>query len=569
MSLTGSTNEQKIWNYLMDKLGNAYGVAGLMGNLYAESALNPQNLQNSYESKLGYTDATYTAAVDNGSYTNFVGDSAGYGLAQWTYSTRKAGLLSYAQGKGKSVGDLEMQLEYLMKEMQEGYASVLTTLKNAATVLAASNAVLTKYERPADQSTSVQTKRAGYGQTYYDKYAGGTTMTEKELRQKVANTAIGYLGCKESDGSHKKIIDIYNAHKPLARGYAVKYTDAWCATYVSAIAILCEITDIMPTECGCDKMIALYKNLGRWKEDDSYTPSVGDVIFYDWDDSGVGDNTGSSDHVGIVTAVSGTSVTVIEGNKNDAVGYRSMTVNGKYIRGYGLPNYASKAASGSSSGGTSTDTSTGSTGSTSTDTGTAYSVGDIITFTGTTHYTSAAATTGKTCKAGRAKITQISKGAKHPYHLIAESGGGSTVYGWVDAADISGLASYSVGDVVQFAGGKHYASANATSGSTVKAGPAKITQISSGAKHPYHVIHTDNTSAVYGWVDAADIGAASTSGTSGSTSKTHTVGKGDTLSAIASKYGTTVAKIVAANKSKYSTITANYIVIGWTLTIPQ
>lgn len=183
MALTGTSNEQKIWNYLKAAGLNDCGVAGLMGNLNAESGLRPDNLQNSYEKKLGFTDATYTAAVDDGTYTNFSGDAAGYGLAQWTYSTRKAGLLAFAKSEAKSIGDLEMQLDYLMKELKSGYSAVLNTLKNAATVLEASNAVLFKFERPADQGTAVQTKRAAYGQQYYDKYAGngGTEMSNSSL----------------------------------------------------------------------------------------------------------------------------------------------------------------------------------------------------------------------------------------------------------------------------------------------------------------------------------------------------------------------------------------------------
>lgn len=168
------------------------------------------------------------------------------------------------------------------------------------------------------------------------------------LRSKVVAQAQSWIGCKESDGSHKAIIDVYNSHTPLARGYKVQYTDAWCATFVSAVAIKCGYTDIMPTECGCDKMIELYKKLDCWKEDDSYVPDAGDVIFYDWQDSGSGDNTGSSDHVGIVEKVSGTTITVIEGNKSDAVGRRTLQVNGKYIRGYGLPKYTDSSSSGSS-----------------------------------------------------------------------------------------------------------------------------------------------------------------------------------------------------------------------------
>lgn len=169
---TGSeSDERRMWDYLMDKLGNEYGVAGLMGNIYAESALRSNNLQNAYETKLGHTDATYTTAVDNGSYTDFVHDSAGYGLAQWTYYSRKQALLDYAKASKKSIGDYEMQLDFLYKELSGSYASVLSELKNAKTVLEASNAVLTKFERPADMGTAVQNKRASFGQKYYDKYA--------------------------------------------------------------------------------------------------------------------------------------------------------------------------------------------------------------------------------------------------------------------------------------------------------------------------------------------------------------------------------------------------------------
>ena len=361
MALKGTTNEEKIWNYLKSKGLNDYGCAGLMGNLYAESGLRPNNLQNSFEKKLGYTDDEYVAAVDSGSYANFVRDSAGFGLAQWTFWSRKQELLDYANSAKKSIGDLEMQLEFLYKELT-GYTSVINTLKTATSVRAASDSVLLNFERPADQSVSVQTKRAGYGQTYYDKYAKSTgnsqagggvkTMTENELRSKVVSIAQSYIGCKESDGSHKKIIDLYNSHKPLARGYAVKYTDAWCSTFASAVAIAAGLTDIIPTECGCEKHIELFKKLGSWQENDAYVPAPGDYIFYDWDDSGAGDNKGGSDHVGIVEKVSGSTITVIEGNNSDSVKRRTIAVNGRYIRGFGVPNYASKATGKSSSGST-------------------------------------------------------------------------------------------------------------------------------------------------------------------------------------------------------------------------
>ena len=163
--------EKAIWDYLFGKLGNAYGAAGIMGNLNAESSLSPINLQNSYEKKLGFTDESYTDAVDNGTYDNFVKDSAGYGLAQWTYWSRKQGLLEFAKTQGKSIGDLTLQLDFLWKELTENYSGILKTLQTATTVEEASTAVLTKYERPADMGESVQKKRAAFGESYLKKYA--------------------------------------------------------------------------------------------------------------------------------------------------------------------------------------------------------------------------------------------------------------------------------------------------------------------------------------------------------------------------------------------------------------
>lgn len=175
VNTSDSANEKIIWDFLYSKFKNDYAVAGLMGNLYAESVLKPNNVQNSYERKLGFTDEVYTAAVDGGKYNNFVRDSAGYGLAQWTYWSRKQNLLKYAQSKGVSIGDLTMQLEFLYKELSGSYKGVMSLLKSAKSVREASDVVLTKFERPADQSEKVKVKRSEYGQKYYDKYAKKTT----------------------------------------------------------------------------------------------------------------------------------------------------------------------------------------------------------------------------------------------------------------------------------------------------------------------------------------------------------------------------------------------------------
>lgn len=164
------------------------------------------------------------------------------------------------------------------------------------------------------------------------------TSSQRDL---IVNQAKSWLGCKESDGSYWKIIETYNNGKKTSgdRNYKMTKNDAWCACFVSACSIALGFQDIVFTEVSCYYMIELYKKHNRWHEDDSYVPSPGDVIFYDWDDSGSGDNKGNPDHVGLVEKVSGGKITVIEGNCSDSVKRRTLNVNGKYIRGFGLPAY--------------------------------------------------------------------------------------------------------------------------------------------------------------------------------------------------------------------------------------
>lgn len=165
------SKERIIWDALMKEYGNAYGVAGAMANIDKESGLKSTNLQNTGNKKLGMTDEEYTAAVDNGSYNNFVNDKIGYGICQWTYWSRKKALLEYAKSCGKSIGNLEMQIEFLIKELNSSYKSVAEVLRNATSIREASNAFMLKYERPKNQSEANQKKRADNGQKYFDKYA--------------------------------------------------------------------------------------------------------------------------------------------------------------------------------------------------------------------------------------------------------------------------------------------------------------------------------------------------------------------------------------------------------------
>ena len=168
-------------------------------------------------------------------------------------------------------------------------------------------------------------------------------MTEQELRARVCRRAEQWLGCRESDGSHRAIIDLYNRIRPLPRGYKMRYDDPWCAAFVSAVGAACDLTDTILPECGCEPMIALYQAAGRWEEADDAAPRPGDLIFYDWEDSGAGDCVGAADHVGLVTENDDDLLTVIEGNLSDAVGSRKIYAGARFVRGYARPDYLSAA----------------------------------------------------------------------------------------------------------------------------------------------------------------------------------------------------------------------------------
>ena len=172
MALRGKDNAEKIWNFFLDERFSIYGIAALMGNLFAESGLDPKNLQNSCEKRLNYTDAEYTAAVDNGTYKNFTYDGAGYGLPQFTFPSRKEAFYKYAKAAGKSIGDLETQLLFMVEEMKKDFKSVYSALKTASDVKTTSDLVLKKYEAPKDQSDAVKRKRAEYGQEYFNRFSG-------------------------------------------------------------------------------------------------------------------------------------------------------------------------------------------------------------------------------------------------------------------------------------------------------------------------------------------------------------------------------------------------------------
>lgn len=199
--VTGSADEKELFEKLTSSVFGLTkaGASGLMGNLYAESGLKPNNMENSYESKLGLNDITYTNAVDNGSYTNFVNDRVGYGLAQWTSAGRKQGLIDLARRKGHSISSTDVQTEHLINELKSSYKKTYGILTTTNNVREASDIVLHDFERPADQSVAMEERRASNGMAYYEKYANmsdtNTDMTKKDFINTIeADKATGGYG---------------------------------------------------------------------------------------------------------------------------------------------------------------------------------------------------------------------------------------------------------------------------------------------------------------------------------------------------------------------------------------
>ena len=316
------------------------GVCGMLGNIYAESKLYPNNLQNSYNTKLGMTDEEYTLAVDSGLYTNFATDKAGYGLCQWTSSGRKQGLLNLANSMGTSIGYYKMQFEWLYEELTHSYKSVWAELINPNnSISSCARIFMLKFERPKNQSEANQLVRVGYAQEFYDKYF----KTEKYYRSVYMNQMRSFLGAADGNDKHKEIVDIYNSYLPHPRGHKLTMNDAWCAATVSAAAIAVKYTAIYPIECSCTQMMNIAKSMGIWEENDNYSPKPADLILYDWEAS-TGECTGQPNHIGAVESCSDGKITAIEGNYDGKCQRRTIPIGWRYIRGFICPKYNTEPA---------------------------------------------------------------------------------------------------------------------------------------------------------------------------------------------------------------------------------
>lgn len=159
------------------------------------------------------------------------------------------------------------------------------------------------------------------------------------LVDSIINTAVTYIGTPEGSQNHREIIDLYNRGR-YSDAYQMTMNDPWCCAFVVAMFVACDAGDIIPGYAACDQMINVFKSLNRWKKRSSEVHK-GDIIFYDWN----GD--GSSDHVGIVCQNRLGELSVIEGNKSDSVGYRTISISSPQIIGYGVPNYDGSDGNGS------------------------------------------------------------------------------------------------------------------------------------------------------------------------------------------------------------------------------
>lgn len=344
---------RKTWEYLIKAGLTKEGAAGLMGNLYSESGIIPNRvemlcLQRLREAGRYYTDATYTAFVDDGTISRdeflhpLPNRQYGYGLCQWTSPGRKGKLYDHCKARKVSIGDLQAQLDFLITELQQSYPTVWRVLTTTDSIAEASDIVLTKFEMPADTGYAVRTTRADYGFEFYNHFAkGGDTVATANDVIKIMQMWVGY---SEANGKHRYIVDVYNNYcakrGKYPRGYKVPYNVAWCDVTISAAFILAGAVDLIgDVECGVEEHIQIFKSKGIWIEDGKITPKPGYIITYNWD-QWVQPNDGYADHIGIVESVKDGKIIVIEGNYNNAVNRRSIPIGWGYIRGYAAPKYA-------------------------------------------------------------------------------------------------------------------------------------------------------------------------------------------------------------------------------------
>lgn len=331
------------------------GVAGMMGNIKAESGMLPDRveilcLQRLREQGKIYTDVTYTAAVDNGTISKeqflhpLPGKQYGYGLCQWTSPSRKTKLYDLCKQKNVSIGDLETQLQFLVEELKTSYNEVWEVLCSTHNIITACNIVLVKFEQPSDISEAVRRQRQKYSEVYYEEFVtGGFTMTVDQAITKVLDIALAEDGYKEKRSEANLYDKTANAGSNNYTKYGkemhslqpsnMDYPAAWCDAFVDwcfykafgvelAKKMLCGTFDDYTVNSA-----NYYKNAGRWTK----TASRGYQVFFK--------NSSGICHTGLVYKVADGKVYTVEGNADNKVQKKSYSTVDSYIAGYGMPKY--------------------------------------------------------------------------------------------------------------------------------------------------------------------------------------------------------------------------------------
>lgn len=349
---------QDVWKYLSSHGMTEAGTAGMMGNIYAESGMIPNRVEILCLKRLKeigkiYTDATYTAFVDDGTISReqflhpLPDKQYGYGLCQWTSPGRKDQLYDFAKSQKVSIGDLKMQLEFLVSELKTSYSKVWEVLHTTNDIKSASDIVLTKFEMPSDTGASVKQVRYNYSKSYYDRFAEENDMseikTETQAIDKVLTIACAEEGYKEKASANNLDSKTANAGSNNYTKYGkemhalqpsnMDYPAAWCDLFVDwcfykafgttlARKILCGNFDDYTINSA-----NYYKKAGRW----TLTAKRGYQVFFQ--------NRSGICHTGLVLNVSEGRVYTIEGNKDNQVKKMSYALNDGYIAGYGMPKY--------------------------------------------------------------------------------------------------------------------------------------------------------------------------------------------------------------------------------------
>lgn len=307
------------------------GAAGCTANILHESNGRPENVENTCP----ISDEDYTRGVDDGSYTNFVGDRYGYGLCQWTYYTRKEALLKYAKEHGVSIADADMQFQFMARELRESYAYVWNTLITTRDPYTAGYVMCEKFERPKGGETSAK-QRGQKAKEIYDRCKNAGVETVYYDKQKLIDWAYSQIGYHEGDNNWNKYAEIMDKVKDFYNGIKQNqpYCDIWydCGCYVcygreAALYLTCQPEK--SCGAGCKFSAQYYQAKGRFFKSG---PETADQIFFGsgWDNVW---------HTGMVVEVSDTHVTTIEGNTSDQVAKRTYKLSDPNIFGYGRPRW--------------------------------------------------------------------------------------------------------------------------------------------------------------------------------------------------------------------------------------